>query len=275
MSGHRTFCESEWWCDVWGHIAHTPLLVPFHGWRVSHREHHLNHNHVDNDHSWKPIKMSAFAHFLADNLRARISYVLRFTHALLLIFPVYLLFDSSELTSGNHFNPWGRLFSKEERVGAAISAVSVATWLAFLLANFPLLTLLDAYFIPYLFFVAWLDLVTYLHHTDASVHYYRDGAWSYFKGSLSTVDRSYGRLIDHLHHDIGTHMLHHMFFTKIPHYHLVEATEAVKPMLGEHYKFDTTPALAAYLRTKAECHFVPDEGAVVQYQQHHDTSKQE
>ena len=52
------------------------------------------------------------------------------------------------------------------------------------------------------------------------------------QGALSTIDRTYGRVIDYLHHDIGTHVVHHILFTAIPHYHLREATAAVKPLLG-------------------------------------------
>ena len=29
-------------------------MVPYHGWRVSHRKHHGNHGHVENDESWYP-----------------------------------------------------------------------------------------------------------------------------------------------------------------------------------------------------------------------------
>jgi omega-3 fatty acid desaturase (delta-15 desaturase) len=35
------------------------------------------------------------------------------------------------------------------------------------------------------------------------------------------VDRDYG-WINNIHHDIGTHVIHHLF-PQIPHYHLVEA----------------------------------------------------
>jgi len=189
---------------------------------------------------------------------------MRFSHLLLVIFPAYLLTDSP-LTSGNHFNPWSRLFAPEERLGAFLSAAAVASWLAFLFVTFPVRLLLDAYFAPYIFFVVWLDLVTYLHHTDVGVNYYRGSAWSFLKGGLSTIDRSYGWIVDHLHHDIGTHMVHHLFFTRVPHYSLVEATEALKPLLGDHYKFDDTPVLQAYLRAKNNCHFVDDQGEVLQY----------
>ncbi len=44
------------------------------------------------------------------------------------------------------------------------------------------------------------------------------------RGGLSTIDRDYG-LFNKVHHDIGTHVVHHLF-PQIPHYHLTEATEA-------------------------------------------------
>lgn len=257
--GHRTFSDSLAVNDFFGHICHAPILVPFHGWRVSHRKHHEHHNHVDHDHSWRPVPKSLFVGYEG------VSKIMRFSSALLVLYPFYLVLDT-EFTSGNHFNPWGRLFSKEERVGAAISTVSVVGWLAFLFMTFPVRLLLDAYFVPYIIFVMWLDLVTYLQHTDSTLTYYRDSAWSFLKGGLSTIDRSYGAIVDHLHHDIGTHMIHHLFFTKIPHYHLVEATDALKPVLGDHYKLDTTPIYEAFSKSRDSCHFVPDEGVVLEYQ---------
>ncbi len=38
-----------------------------------------------------------------------------------------------------------------------------------------------------------------------------------------------------VHHDIGTHVVHHLF-PQIPHYNLCEATEAVKPLMGPYYR---------------------------------------
>jgi omega-3 fatty acid desaturase (delta-15 desaturase) len=68
----------------------------------------------------------------------------------------------------------------------------------------------------------WLDLVTYLHHHGShDLPWYRGEEWSYLRGGLTTVDRDYG-WINNIHHDIGTHVIHHLF-PQIPHYHLVEA----------------------------------------------------
>ena len=71
--------------------------------------------------------------------------------------------------------------------------------------------------------VMWLDLVTYLHHHghQERLPWYRGEEWSYLRGGLTTVDRDYG-WINSIHHDIGTHVIHHLF-PQIPHYHLVEA----------------------------------------------------
>ena len=58
--------------------------------------------------------------------------------------------------------------------------------------------------------------------------------WSYLRGGLSTLDRDYG-IFNKIHHDIGTHVVHHLF-PQIPHYHLEEATAAVKPVMGDYYR---------------------------------------
>jgi len=48
--------------------------------------------------------------------------------------------------------------------------------------------------------------------------------WSYLRGGLTTIDRDYG-WINNIHHDIGTHVIHHLF-PQIPHYNLIEAVSA-------------------------------------------------
>lgn len=48
--------------------------------------------------------------------------------------------------------------------------------------------------------------------------------WSYLRGALTTLDRDYG-IINNVHHNIETHVVHHLF-PQIPHYHLVDAVSS-------------------------------------------------
>ncbi|KAG1338018.1 hypothetical protein COCNU_04G003240 [Cocos nucifera] len=121
-------------------------------------------------------------------------------------------------------------------------------------------------------FIMWLDFVTYLHHHGHTkkIPWYRGKEWSYLRGALTTLDRDYG-WINNIHHDIGTHVIHHLF-PQIPHYNLVEATKAARPVLGKYYRephksapfpFHLFGVLARSLRID---HFVSDVGDVIYYQ---------
>ena len=50
--GHGTFSAYTWLNDAVGNVVHGGLLVPYWPWRLSHRRHHLHHNHVDDDYSF-------------------------------------------------------------------------------------------------------------------------------------------------------------------------------------------------------------------------------
>ena len=58
--GHGSFSDSRTLNDAVGHAAHSLILVPYHGWRLSHKKHHGNHGHVDNDESWHPVTKSQY-----------------------------------------------------------------------------------------------------------------------------------------------------------------------------------------------------------------------
>jgi omega-3 fatty acid desaturase (delta-15 desaturase) len=146
-------------------------------------------------------------------------------------------------------------------------------------SRFAFWSVVKLYWMPYLVFVAWLSLVTYLQHTDEKVSYFRGKSWSYLTGALSTVDRTYGHLIDpfelgygflldNIHHNISDgHVIHHLFFTTIPHYHLIEATKAVLPRLGDKRVWDPTPVPRAFYNSITRCHYVDDHKEVCEYQQ--------
>lgn len=131
--------------------------------------------------------------------------------------------------------------------------------------------MLKLYFVPYMIFVTWLDAVTYLHHHGSTekIPWYRGKEWSYLRGGLSTVDRDYG-WFNNVHHDIGTHVVHHLF-PQIPHYHLIEATEAVKPVLGKYYRQPEksqpfpTHLWKRLVQSVFQDNYVDDEGDIVFY----------
>ncbi|CAI0539598.1 unnamed protein product [Linum tenue] len=231
--GHGSFSSNHKLNSVAGHILHSSILVPYHGWRISHRTHHQNHGHVENDESWHPLSEKIFRQL--DSATRTLRFTLPFP---MLAYPFYL-WSRSPGKSGSHFDPNSDLFVASERKDG---------------------------------FVMWLDFVTYLHHHghDDKLPWYRGKEWSYLRGGLTTLDRDYG-WINNIHHDIGTHVIHHLF-PQIPHYHLIEATEAAKPVLGKYYREPEKSwplpfhLIGNLIKSMKKDHYVSDTGDVVYYQ---------
>ncbi|KAM1286763.1 hypothetical protein ACFX15_000680 [Malus domestica] len=267
--GHGSFSDSRLLNSFVGHISHSSILVPYHGWRISHRTHHQNHGNVEKDESWVPMTESLYKSL--DNSTKTLRFTIPFPF---LAYPVYL-FCRSPGKEGSHFHPSSGLFSPNERLDVITSTASVvlvaALFLYFSILQGPI-QMLKLYFVPYWVFVMWLDIVTYLHHHgyETKLPWYRGKEWSYLRGGLTTVDRDYG-MFNKIHHDIGTHVIHHLF-PQIPHYHLEEATKAAKPILGKYYRepknsgpipFHLLKILATSL---IEDNYVSDDGGIVFYQ---------
>lgn len=94
-----------------------------------------------------------------------------------------------------------------------------------------------------------------MQHTSVDVPHFDASEWTFLRGALSTVDRPY-HFVDFFHHNIGTsHVVHHLF-SRLPHYHAAEATEALKRVLGSYYQYDPTPVFQAFWREYPKCRFV-------------------
>lgn len=63
-SGHQSFSNNRQLNDLVGNITHSSILVPYHGWRISHRTHHANHGHVENDESWHPMTKKIYTNMV-------------------------------------------------------------------------------------------------------------------------------------------------------------------------------------------------------------------
>jgi omega-3 fatty acid desaturase (delta-15 desaturase) len=260
--GHGSFSKQKWLNNLIGHLSHTPILVPYHGWRISHRTHHANTGNIDTDESWYPVTESKYQQM------PWYEKMMRF-YLPLLAYPLYL-FKRSPGKKGSHFHPDSPLFRPSERNDVI---TSTALWtmmvggLGWLTYTFGWMFLVKYYLGPYVVFVIWLDLVTFLHHTEPDLPWYRDSHWYFLKGALSTIDRDYG-FVNWIHHDIGTHVAHHIF-SNMPHYHLKTATAAIQPLLGKYYRKASEPIWKSFWRSYLSCHFVPDQGAKVYYQSPH------
>jgi omega-3 fatty acid desaturase (delta-15 desaturase) len=257
--GHGSFSRLKWLNSLIGHLSHTPILVPYHGWRISHRTHHANTGNIETDESWYPIVESKY------NQMPWYEKLVRF-YLHMFAYPIYL-FRRSTGKKGSHFLPSSPLFRPSEKWDVLTSSglwVLMIGFLGWITYQFGWVVLVQYYVMPYLVFVVWLDLVTFLHHTESDIPWYRGKDWYFLKGALSTIDRDYG-FINPIHHNIGTHIAHHIFLT-IPHYHLKTATEAIKPVLGDYYRSSNEPIWKSFFRSYWSCHFIADHGSGIYYQ---------
>ncbi|KAJ9160346.1 hypothetical protein P3X46_025756 [Hevea brasiliensis] len=119
--GHGSFSNNPKLNSVVGHLLHSSILVPYHGWRISHRTHHQNHGHVENDESWHPLSEKIFKSL--DNVTKTLRFSLPFP---MLAYPFYL-WSRSPGKKGSHFHPDSDLFLPNERKGVL---TSTACWTA-------------------------------------------------------------------------------------------------------------------------------------------------
>eukprot|EP01018_Ginkgo_biloba_P039741 Gb_07798 [translate_table: standard] len=271
--GHGSFSDNQKLNSVIGHLLHSFILVPYNGWRISHRTHHQNHGHVEKDESWHPLTEKVYKSMEQSTRKMR--FTLPWP---LFAYPFYLMrwqWWRSPGKEGSHFDSNSDLFGPSERedvLRSTLCCSAMASLLLGLAIVMGPMRILKLYSVPYWTFVTWLDLVTYLHHHghEKKIPWYRGKEWSYLRGGLSTIDRDYG-LFNKIHHDIGTHVVHHLF-PQIPHYHLVEATEAAKPVLGMYYrepkKSSAFPIelIKPLVKSMAQDHYVNDDGDIVFYQ---------
>ncbi|XVE99770.1 hypothetical protein REPUB_Repub03eG0229700 [Reevesia pubescens] len=149
--GHGSFSNNPALNSVVGHLLHSSILVPYHGWRISHRTHHQNHGHVENDESWHPLSEKIYKSL--DNATRLLRFTLPFP---MLAYPIYL-WGRSPGKRGSHFHPDSDLFVPNERKDVITSTAcwtAMAGLLAYLSFAMGPIQLLKLYGIPY-----WVCLV--------------------------------------------------------------------------------------------------------------------
>jgi omega-6 fatty acid desaturase / acyl-lipid omega-6 desaturase (Delta-12 desaturase) len=102
-------------------------------------------------------------------------------------------------------------------------------------------------------------MITYLQHTDPILPHYAPQKWTFPRGALATIDRTFFGPIGAiaLHGICETHVAHHIS-SKMPHYNAWEATEALKNFLGPHYYRSDENMLIIFYKSYRECLFIED-----------------
>ncbi|GER25922.1 fatty acid desaturase 2 [Striga asiatica] len=263
--GHHAFSDHQWLDDSVGLVLHSALLVPYFSWKYSHRRHHSNTGSLDRDEVFVPktkAQIKWFARYINNPVGRTLTLVVQF----MLGWPLYLMFNVSGRHYERfacHFDPKSPIYSDRERAQILVSDVGVLAVCYGLYrlaaANGPAWAF-AVYGGPLLVVNGFLVLITYLQHTHASLPHYDSSEWDWLRGALATVDRDYGILNKVFHNITDTHVAHHLFST-MPHYNAMEATKAIKPILGSYYQFDGTPVYKAVWREAKECVYVEaDEG---------------
>jgi len=248
--GHNNFSNYTQLNDVLGNLLHASIMVPYWPWRLSHRRHHMHHNHQTKDysHAWltdedKDEDLTPNMKWVRDNPAFRVTMPF-------FGWWMYLL----GVPDGNHWfpNAAGRLWKDTAtheyyKCFASVSIVAAAAYTLYFHVFEQNLTNLAYYYVgPLAFCGWWLVCVTYLQHHSHETVVYDDSNWSFVLAAFETVDRKFGYGIDYLHHHITDgHVAHHLFFTQIPHYNLPIATEGIRKYLADNgmsslYQLDQT-----------------------------------
>ncbi|PWA79624.1 Fatty acid desaturase, type 1 [Artemisia annua] len=257
--GHHAFSEYQWIDDVVGFFVHTVTMTPYFSFKYSHAHHHAHTSSIEFEEVHVPKRKSdtLFTEFLNNGPGT----VLRLFLMVTLGLPLYLFFNTFGRDYGkfvNHFLPQSAIFNDRQRAQVVLSDVGIIAVMYALYHHAMtqgVQSTLFVYGIPLFGMSCLFVILTYLNHTHPSLAHYDSTEWDWLRGALSTVDRDFGAFNWVFHDANRTHVVHHLF-PSLPHYHAVEARDAVKPMLGEYYKYDNTPLLKALWRDAKECIYV-------------------
>ncbi|KAM0257994.1 hypothetical protein ACHAQJ_004037 [Trichoderma viride] len=294
--GHGAFSDSRFVNDITGWFLHSALLVPYFSWQISHRKHHAATGNIERDMVFVPrtreeqaTRLGRMAHELSELAEDTPAYTLFMLVMQQLVgWPNYLMTNitghnyherqregrgkgkHNGLGGGvNHFDPSSPLYEAKDAkliVYSDIGLILAFSALYYLGNTFGWYNMAIWYFIPYLWVNHWLVAITFLQHTDPTLPHYTSEQWNFVRGAAATIDREMGFVGRHLLHGIiETHVLHH-YVSAIPFYNADEASEAIIPVMGEHYRADTKDGPIGFIRALYKsarmCQWVePSQGA--------------
>jgi fatty acid desaturase len=259
--GHGAFSKYGKVNNVTGWVLHSMLMVPYFSWKYSHHRHHRYTGNIVKDMAFVPATQPrSYSSTLLTNLNELFEDT-PIRQAICLVFhqlfgwQVYTFLNASAGKGSkqyeptgiwswlrvSHFDPFSAVFRPNEALYIVITDLGLAITLGSLYYASQFVgtsTVLYLYLVPYLWVHHWLVAITYLHHHHEEVPHYTEEGWTFVKGALATIDRDFGFVGKHIFHGIiEKHVVHHLF-PRIPFYKADEATEAIKPLLGDLYYSD-------------------------------------
>lgn len=270
--GHGAFSDTKWIQTLVGYTFHTALLVPYFSWQRSHAVHHAKTNHMTEGETHVPKLLKKPVHKYKKVAKAVGSggvAMIRLATHLVFGWPAYLMTGATGGPSygkTNHmwpYRPFGGgeldLFPgswKSKVLQSDLGLIAFCCLLGVWAKATSVATVAALYFGPLSVTNMWLVLYTWLQHTDVDVPHFDKANWTWAKGAFHTIDRPYGKVLDFIHHRIGsTHVAHHVC-AAIPHYKAVKATEALKEKFPDLYLYDPTPIGKALIRVAHKCCYV-------------------
>ncbi|WVQ82984.1 hypothetical protein IAT38_005122 [Cryptococcus sp. DSM 104549] len=293
-AGHQAYSSSKTINNAVGWVLHSFVLVPYHSWRISHARHHAATGHLTRDEVFVPRTRKELglpemteenevlgfnvSKFRQSELREAIdeSPIMTlwnlFVHQLF-GWPLYLIRNASGQLHyppyTNHFTPSSIIFKANhfwQIIWSDIGIFIVMAALGYWSYQRSFREMFVIYGLPYLCVNHWLVFITFLQHTDPVLPHYSANKWTFPRGALATIDRTFmgpiGGLV--LHGITETHVAHHIS-SKMPHYNAWEATEALKNFLGPAYHKSDENMLVSFYKCYRECRFVEDGQDIVFY----------
>ncbi|CCH43391.1 Omega-6 fatty acid desaturase, endoplasmic reticulum [Wickerhamomyces ciferrii] len=276
--GHQAFTDYGWVNDLTGWVLHSFLLVPYFSWKYSHGKHHKATGHLTRDTVFVPPTKDEFkAKHFVEKLEdlGEDSPIVTLIQLITQQLGGWLTYLTTNVTGQkypdrskwavNHFNPTSPLFEKKDYwfivlsdLGIMIQSLVLYKWYQ----TFGGFHITMNYVIPYLFVNHWLVFITYLQHTDAEMPHYDNDKWNFARGAAATIDRDFGFVGPFCFHDIiETHVLHH-YVSRIPFYNAREASEAIKKVMGKHYRSNKENMFVALWKSARTCQFVDGDNGV-------------
>lgn len=279
--GHQAFSDYGWLNDSVGWVLHSALMVPYFSWKFSHGKHHKATGHLTRDMVFVPKTKEQFMGARGiqdlDDLvgDSPIYTLLQLIFQQLLGWISYLLtnvsgqkFSGKSSWSINHFNPSSLIFEKKDYWYIILSDIGILTQFCVLYTCYQLFggfNVLVNWFLPYLLVNHWLVFITYLQHSDPQMAHYEASQWNFVRGAAATIDREFGFVGKYIFHDIiETHVLHH-YCSRIPFYNSREASEAIKKVMGEHYRHSDENMWVALWKSGRSCQYVDGDNGVMMY----------